>query len=143
MAPTQDKIISFLTGPQAPQILEPNDFGSTSRITVGGESNRWLNISFVVIDVGAEDRDSKIFMCEVCWNRSTPAEECYMANYTSQIIDASPYINGTSPRKLSKSYNQVGIMNVLYTRYPDCGWKISIFANISSHALISKFNVYL
>ena len=141
MAPTQDKIILFLTGPQAPQILTPDDFGFVSRITVGGDSNRWLNISSVVVVVGAEDPDSKIFMCEVCQNRSTPAEECYTANYTSQIIGAPPYIiNGTSPRKLSKKFYNVGVMYALYNniRYPDCGWKISIFANILSHALISK-----
>ena len=99
----QLKII-FLTGPQAPQILTPNDdgFGSPPRIIVGGESNRWLNISFVVLIGGIEDHDSKIFMCEVCLNHSTPAEECYTANYTSWLVGAPPNINGTSPRKLSK-----------------------------------------
>lgn len=115
------QLILFLTGPQAPQILTPDDFGSFSRISVGGESNRWLNISSIVVIGGGEDPDSKIFMCEVCLNRSTPAEECYTANYTSQIIGAPPYIiNGTSPRKLSKKIYNVGIM---YTRYHDshCG----------------------
>ena len=97
-------LIIFLTGPQAPQILTPNDngFGSPPRIKVGGESNRWLNISFVVLIGGVEDHDSKIFMCEVCLNHSTPAEECYTANYTSWLVGAPPNINGTSPRKLSK-----------------------------------------
>ena len=128
MAPIQDKI-SFLTGPQVPQILAPNDFGFILRISVGGESNRWLNISSIEVVGGAEDPDSKIFMCEVCLNRSTSAEECYTANYTSQVIGAPPYIiNGTSPRKLSEVYN-VGVIILLYALY-DYGWKISIFANI-------------
>ena len=97
-------MISFLTGPQPPQILTPNDdgFGSPQRIIVGGESNRWLNISFVGV-TGVENPDSKIFMCEVCLNHNTPAEECYTANYTSWLTGAPPNINGTSPSKLSQA----------------------------------------
>ena len=63
-----------------------------------------MNISSVAVIGVAEglDHDSKIFMCEVCLNRSTPAEECHTANYTSWVIGAPPNINGTSPSKLSK-----------------------------------------
>ena len=87
-----------------PQELTPNDgFDPPQRIIVGGDSNRWLNITRVELIGGAEDPDSKIFMCEVCLNRDNPNEECHTANYTSWIIGAPPVINinGTSPSKLS------------------------------------------
>ena len=66
------------------------------RIIVGGQFNRWLNITRTVNIQGAEDPDSKIFMCEVCIARGTPFEECNTTNYTSRVIGAPPVISSSS-----------------------------------------------
>ena len=73
-----------------PQLLLPTE--SEVRITVGGDFNEWLNISSVVIQ-GAEDPDSKIFMCEVCTNQSAPLQQCYTSNFTLRVIGAPPVIS--------------------------------------------------
>ena len=74
-----------------PQEIPPNQ--RTQRITAGGDSNRWLNISQIVVVQGAGDPDSKIFMCEVCLNRDAQdSEECHTANYTLLIVGAPPLI---------------------------------------------------
>ena len=62
------------------------------RITVGGQFNRWLNISHVIVIQGAEDPDSKIFICEVCQARGTPSEQCNTTNFTLSVIGAPPVI---------------------------------------------------
>ena len=59
---------------------------------MGGEFNRWLNISRIDLVGGAEDPDSKIFECEVCIARGTPFEQCHTANYTNQVIGGPPVI---------------------------------------------------
>ena len=59
---------------------------------MGGEFNRWLNITRVQVVGGAEDPDSKIFQCEVCIARGTPSEECHTANYTNYITGSPPMI---------------------------------------------------
>lgn len=66
------------------------------RVMVGGESNRWLNISRTVTHQGSEDPDSKIFMCEVCDHRNTIFESCQISNYTSRIVGAPPVLTGNS-----------------------------------------------
>ena len=76
-----------------PQVLVRNqDVDPPPRIIVGGDFNRWLNISRTVIIQGAEDPDRKIFMCEVCIARGTPFEECHVSNYTSRLIGSPPII---------------------------------------------------
>ena len=74
------------------------------RIIVGGQFNRWLNITRTIIIQGAEDPDSKIFVCEVCIARSTTFDECNTANYTSRLIGAPPVISSSS-RKLFHNNN--------------------------------------
>lgn len=85
----------LFAGPQVVSI-EP------ARILVGGDSNRWLNITRIEVIGGAEDPDSKVFMCEVCLNRDAQDEECHTANYTSWIVGTPPVlnVNGTSPGKV-------------------------------------------
>ena len=68
------------------------------RFKVGGLSNRWLNITHVKIVGGAEDPDSKIFMCEVCEARGTPSEQCSTSNFTLKLVGAPPKFK----RNLSK-----------------------------------------
>ena len=82
------------------QQLRPNDNEMPQpRIVVGGVSNRWLNITRTVIIQGAEDPDSKIFMCEVCVDRGNSTENCSTSNYTSLTIGAPPIISN-APGKL-------------------------------------------
>ena len=76
-----------------PEVLERNvDVDPLPRIVVGGQFNRWLNITRTVIIQGAEDPDRKIFMCEVCVARGTPFEQCHTTNYTSRLIGSPPMI---------------------------------------------------
>ena len=67
-----------------------------ARIIVGGPFNQSLNITETVIVQGAEDPDSKTFMCTVCVDRGAPSEMCHAANYTSLLVGAPPVINGNS-----------------------------------------------
>ena len=97
--------MSVTPGPMAaPQEIAPNDDAvPTPRIVVGGPFNRWLNITMVVVIQGAEDPDSKIFMCEVCVARGTPFEECHISNYTNRVIGAPPNINETNCKTLARN----------------------------------------
>lgn len=81
------------TGPDRIRLSPTN---GTLRIVVGGESNRWLNISRTVTRQGSEDPDSKIFICEVCENRDTIFERCHTSNYTSRIVGAPPVLTANS-----------------------------------------------
>ena len=76
-----------------PEVIAPNaDVKPPERIIVGGQFNRWLNISSVITVQGAEDPDSKLFMCELCQARGTPSEQCNTANFTLNTIGAPPKI---------------------------------------------------
>ena len=66
---------------------------------MGGEFNRWLNISRVEL-IGVEIPDSKIFQCEVCIARGTPSEECHTANYTNRVTGSPPMILETNSKDL-------------------------------------------
>ena len=82
-----------------PQELSRNeDVIPPERIIVGGDFNRWLNITRVEVVGGAEDPDSKIFMCEVCVARDTPFEVCHISNYTNRVIGAPPRLNETNSK---------------------------------------------
>ena len=86
-------MLPFLTDDPAmlPEVIAPNTgVEPPERITVGGQFNRWLNISSVITVQGAEDPDSKIFICEVCQARGTPSEQCNTANFTLSLIGAPP-----------------------------------------------------
>ena len=79
-----------------PQKLEPNeDVMPPPRLIVGGEFNRWLNITRTVTVQGAEDPDSNIYMCEVCQNVTT-LEGCSAANHTQFTIGLPPVVEDTS-----------------------------------------------
>lgn len=82
-----------------PQVLEPNDdVTPIPRIIVGGEFNRWLNITRTVTIQGAEDPDSNIYMCQVCQNVTT-LEGCTAASYSQFTIGSPPVIDDTSGEK--------------------------------------------
>ena len=86
---------------QEPQALPPNaDMDPPDRVIVGGEKNRWLNITQTQIVQGAEDPDSRIYICEVCENsteaESVGFENCNAANYTQVTIGSPPTINEAS-----------------------------------------------
>ena len=90
-----------------PQEILPNQ--PSQRISSGGESSRWLNISQIVA-VGGGDPDSKIFICEVCQNHSNPDEECHVTNYTSWLIGAPPVaINGFSTGKMTDLTQKINL----------------------------------
>ena len=84
----------FTVDPEAdPTQLAPNDdMDPPHRIIVGGDSNQWLNITRVIVIQGAEDPDSKIFMCQVCEDRDTPSEVCHTSNFTLRVIGVPPTI---------------------------------------------------
>ena len=63
------------------------------RVIVGGESNRWLNITRTRIIQGAEDPDSRIYICEVCSANNT---NCNGANYTQLTVGTPPNITDDS-----------------------------------------------
>lgn len=59
---------------------------------VGGEFNRWLNITRTEIVQGAEDPDSRIYICEVCDNDNN----CTAADYTQVTVGTPPNITDDS-----------------------------------------------
>ena len=76
--------------------LPPNgDVMPPERVIVGGQFNRWLNISRTLIVQAAEDPDSRIYICEVCENITT-LENCNSANYTQVTVGSPPSITETS-----------------------------------------------
>ena len=80
----------------APQELPPNDNAMPpERVIVGGNLNRWLNITRTAIVQGAEDPDTRIYMCEVCADITT-LENCSAANYTQVVVGSPPSIRETS-----------------------------------------------
>ena len=92
-----------------PQTLVPNDdVLPLERIIVGGQFNRWLNITNTVIAQGAEDPDRKILMCTVCEDRGTPSEMCHTSNYTSRLIGAPPVIIETSSELTINTTSRIG-----------------------------------
>ena len=75
------------------------------RIVVGGESNRWLNISQTVAVPGAEDPDNKIFICRI----ATPDEEVYYeSSLELRMVGAPPVIirgNGSGKQLIHHNYH--------------------------------------
>ena len=72
---------------------------------MGGLFDQWLNISQIEVVGGAEDPDSKIFMCEVCIDRGTPSQVCHTANYTNLVIGGPPVIRETTGKSLRTCMN--------------------------------------
>lgn len=62
---------------------------SFQRILVGGESDRWLNITQTVAVPGAEDPDNKLFICRIL----TPDDGVYYESTLNlQMVGAPPVI---------------------------------------------------
>ena len=85
----------FADPDQEPQVVPPNENMPNERVIVGGDFNRWLNITRTQIVQGAEDPDSRIYICEVCDNSTMP-ETCSAANYTQLTVGTPPNITDTS-----------------------------------------------
>ena len=79
---------------------------------MGGPFNRWLNISQIEVIGGAEDPDSKIFMCEVCVARGTPFEECHTANYTNFVTGGPPNITEGRSKNLRICMYEMKLSNM-------------------------------
>ena len=110
--------IKALSPDPMPRPENPTPPGTVARITVGGDFNRWLNISQIELVGAAEDPDSKIFQCEVCIARGTPFEQCHIANYTNRVIGGPPVINTTG----SKNLNLIIIIIASEARFPLGSW---------------------
>ena len=83
-----------------PRQENPTLPGIVARIMVGGDFNRWLNISQIELVGGGQDSDSKIFQCKVCIAHRTPFEECHTANYTNLVTGGPPVVNITGSKNL-------------------------------------------
>jgi hypothetical protein len=91
--------IVFADPDQEPQEVPPNEGMPGERVLVGGEFNRWLNITRTEIVQGAEDPDSRIYICEVCEGNST-RDNCIAANYTQVTVGTPPDITDASSEYL-------------------------------------------
>lgn len=70
--------------------FDPEQRGYTIRI--GGEYNRWFNVTGTIIMVGAEDPSFGDYICSVCVDRGTPSQECHNATTTLHILGAPPVL---------------------------------------------------
>ena len=77
-----------------PQVVDPTPLDEflTSATVVGGELNRWYNITSAVIIHGAEDTSFGDYICNVCFLRGTPFEECHNATMQLHILGAPPLV---------------------------------------------------
>ena len=77
-----------------PQRVDPTPFDEieTSSTVVGGELNRWYNITSAIIVSGAEDTSIGDYICNVCFSRGTPSEECHNATMQLHILGAPPML---------------------------------------------------
>ena len=77
-----------------PQLVDPTplDQIETSFTVVGGELNRWYNITSALIAFGAEDTSFGDYICNVCFLRGTPSEECHNATMQLHILGAPPML---------------------------------------------------
>ena len=89
--------MSIILDPSIPpkEIRRNVDHLPQPRIVVGGEMNRWLNITSTVNVQGAVEPDSKIFMCEICDDFET-LEGCNTSTYTQFVIGTPPLLRDTS-----------------------------------------------
>ena len=70
--------------------------GRVDRHIVTGDFNHTLNITETVAVLGAEDPDSGIYQCEVCFtDLATELEVCNVSNATLWAIGSPPVINST------------------------------------------------
>ena len=81
----------------------PNEGMPGERVIVGGTFNRWLNITRTEIVQGAEDPDSRIYICEVCEANTT---NCSPANYTQVTVGTPPDITDASSEYLLSGFTQ-------------------------------------
>ena len=62
------------------------------RIVVGGESNRWLNITQTVAVPGAEGPDNKIFTCRIVTSDDEESEALYESSVELRMVGEPPMI---------------------------------------------------
>ena len=77
-----------------PQVVDPTPLDEflTSATVVGGQFNRWYNITSAIIVPGAEDPSFGDYTCNVCFLRGTPFEECHNATMQLHILGAPPML---------------------------------------------------
>ena len=73
------------------ELVDESDSGG--RFRIGGQFNRWLNITSTIISEGAGDPHYGNYTCEVCVSRGTPQESCQESRTTLFIAGAPPDIN--------------------------------------------------
>ena len=94
----------------AEEILNNENSRPRPRIVVGGQDNRWLNITSTLAVRAAQDPDAKIFMCEVCENLATRTR-CSVSNYTQFVVGSPPFLSDTS------GTNSESMINLLLINY--------------------------
>ena len=57
---------------------------------IGGEFNRWFNITSTIISAQATVPDQGDYICEVCVARDTPFEMCHRGTLTLHLLGAPP-----------------------------------------------------
>ena len=62
------------------------------RIVVGGESNRWLNITQTIAVPGAKDPDNKIFTCKIVTSDDEESEALYESSVELRMVGEPPMI---------------------------------------------------
>ena len=78
-----------------PQVVDPtplDEIETSFTDVVGGELNRWYNITSATIVSGAEDSSFGDYICNVCFLRGTPFEECHNATMQLHILGAPPML---------------------------------------------------
>ena len=83
------------SSPSPEEILNNENSRPRPRIVVGGQDNRWLNITSTLAVRAAQEPDAKIFMCEVCENLATHTR-CSVSNYTQFVVGSPPFLSDTS-----------------------------------------------
>ena len=67
----------------------------TARRIVGGEFNRFLNITRTLISQGAEDPDFGRYICSTCIAIGTPQEQCHNATVVLFLVGSPPQLDTT------------------------------------------------
>ena len=67
------------------------------RIRVEGEFNRYLNITRTNIVPAAEDPDSGVYTCQVCFAQGTSCEVCHNASILLYLLGAPPNLDCGEP----------------------------------------------
>lgn len=100
-------------------VVPPTPVGEleTSATAVGGEFNRWYNITMASGVDGAEDSTFGDYICMVCIDRDTPFEECHNATMQLYVLGDPPdldnAVNDGEWVNLLRVYRQSGAVDPL------------------------------